>query len=139
MCEGTTTFVHDEAGITTDVDLTLTCPTSDDLPNGEVGVNVTFDLNYCPVIQEISAAPQITTIADPVTIQALASDPDNTAPVTYLWTASNGLITDATQATTTYTCATVGDHTVTLRASDGDTRCDQQRKGHEEHKHSCFS
>ena len=106
----------------------LTCPTSDTLPNGEVGVDITFQLNFCPVIEEISAAPQITTIADPVTIQALANDPDNTAPIAYLWTASNGLITDGTQPTTTYTCATVGDHTVTLTVSDSDTHCDQQRQ-----------
>ena len=128
VCEGTTTFVHDEAGVTTDVDLTLTCPTSDDLPNGEIGIDVTFDLNYCPVIDEISAAPQTTTISDPVMLQALGTDPDDTAPVTYLWEASNGLITDGTQPTTTYTCATIGDHTITLTISDSDVRCDQRRQ-----------
>ena len=127
VCQGGTTFEHSEDGATTNVALTLTCPTSDTLPNGEVGVDVTFELNYCPVIQEVSAAPQITTISDPVTLQALATDPDDTAPVTYLWTATNGSIFDATQATTTYSCATVGDHTVTLNVSDSDTNCDQKR------------
>ena len=40
-------------GETTDVDMMLTCSTSVDNPNGEVGVNVTFQLNYCPVIEDI--------------------------------------------------------------------------------------
>ncbi len=128
VCDGTTTFVHDEADVTTDVELTLVCPTSDTLPNGEVGVDVTFDRNFCPVIESISAAPQATTISNPVTLQAFGIDPDETAPVTYLWEASNGTITDASQATTTYTCATIGDHTVTLTLSDSDTRCDQRRE-----------
>jgi hypothetical protein len=128
VCEGGTTFEHDQEGVATSVSLTLTCPTSDTLPNGEVGVDITFQLNLCPVIEEISAAPQITVLSDPVTLQSLASDPDNTAPVTYLWTATGGLIADATAATTTFTCPTIGDYDVTLTVSDSDTHCDQQRQ-----------
>ena len=128
VCEGGTTFQHDQEGVTTSVTMALTCPTSDTLPNGEVGVDITFELNLCPVIEEISAAPQITVLSDPVTLQSLASDPDNTAPVTYLWTATGGLIADATAATTTFTCPTVGDYDVTLTVSDSDTHCDQQRQ-----------
>ena len=127
FCEGNANFdILD--GQTTTVNTMLTCPTSDTLPNGEVGVDVTFQLNFCPVIEEILATPQITVVSTPVTIQSLATDPDNTAPVSYLWTASNGAIMDGTQPTTVYTCATVGDHTLTLNVSDGDTRCDQQRQ-----------
>ncbi|MGB5546051.1 MAG: PKD domain-containing protein, partial [Polyangiales bacterium] len=126
FCEGNANFdILD--GQTTTVNTMLTCPTSDTLPNGEVGVDVTFQLNFCPVIEEILATPQITVVSTPVTIQSLATDPDNTAPVSYLWTASNGAIMDGTQPTTVYTCATVGDHTLTLKVSDGDTRCDQER------------
>ncbi len=57
VCEGNTTFDHDEEGATTTVSMTLTCPTSDTRPNGEVGVDVTFELNFCPVIEEISSLP----------------------------------------------------------------------------------
>ena len=127
VCEGSTTFDH-MVETTTDVNMTLTCPTSDTLPNGEVGVGIEFELNYCPVIDEISPTPQRTVLADPVALHGLASDPDNTAPVTYLWTATNGNITNATLADTTYTCATVGDHTLTLTVSDSDTHCDQKRQ-----------
>ena len=125
FCDGSATFDIQD-GLVTMVNTVMSCPTSDTLPNGEVGVEVTFQLNFCPVIEEISSLPQAVVLADPVALHALASDPDTTAPITYLWTATNGGIVNATAADTIYNCAMVGDHSVTLTVSDSDTRCDQQ-------------
>ena len=74
VCEGGTTFEHNQDGVTTSVSMVLTCPTSDTLPNGEVGIDITFQLNFCPVIEEISSLPQTTVLAAPVALHALASD-----------------------------------------------------------------
>jgi hypothetical protein len=128
VCEGNTTFEHSVQGVTTSVVMTMTCPTSDTLPNGEVGVDITFQLNFCPVVEEFSATPEITVLMNPVALSALASDPDNTAPVTYAWSATSGAITAPTAANTTYICTAMGDHTVTLVVSDSDTACDQERQ-----------
>ena len=127
FCEGSATF-DIEKDTTTFVSTTLTCPTSDPTETGEIGVDITFQLNFCPEIEQVSADPATTVLADPVTLQAAATDPDNTAPVTYLWTATGGTIADGTAATTTFMCPAVGDYTVTLRISDSDTRCDQLRQ-----------
>jgi hypothetical protein len=129
VCEGGTPF-HIEDGTTMMVPAVLTCPTSDPTFTGNIGIDVTFDLNFCPRIEEITAVPMLTEMMMPVTLSAVAGDPDSTAVVTYTWTSPGGTITGATSngtsATATFTCMVLGDQEVTLTVSDSDARCDQR-------------
>ena len=131
VCEGGTPF-HIEDGKTMMVPAVLTCPTSDPTFTGNIGVDVTFDLNFCPRIEGITADPMLTEMSMPVTLSGVAMDPDATALVTYTWTSPGGTITqattavDGTSATATFTCMVLGDQEVTLTVSDSDNRCDQR-------------
>jgi hypothetical protein len=131
VCEGGTTF-YIEDGETTVVPSVLTCPTSDPTVTGRIGIDVTFDLNFCPRIEGITADPMLTEMAMPVTLFAEAGDPDSTADVTYTWTSDGGSISepfvaeDGSSATATFTCMVMGDQEVILTVSDSDSRCDQR-------------
>ena len=125
FCDGDAVFdILD--GQTTQVNMILTCSTSVDNPNGYVGVDITFQLNYCPVIEDIDFTPSAF-LGDTIDLSVVATDPDNTAPLQYTWSSGQGVIADATAATTILTCATVGPDAVTIAVSDTDPACVQQR------------
>ncbi len=64
VCEGTTTFSIMD-GQTQTVANVLTCPTSDPTETGYIGIDATFDLNFCPRIEEITADPMLTEMIAP--------------------------------------------------------------------------
>jgi arylsulfatase B len=87
--------------------------------NGSVTVNGTINVN--PVIDELSVSPLTVYVGSSITLSAVGRDPDEgPAPLTYYWSASQGVVDDPIAASTTLASANPGTATVTLTVSDGD-------------------
>jgi hypothetical protein len=73
--------------------------------------------NRPPLLSLVYAAPQQTDVGARITISAAAADPDGDA-VSFLWTASGGVIGNPHTASTYYVCREPGDHAVVIMVSD---------------------
>lgn len=117
-CTGSASF-NVAARATTAVTVRLQCReqprTGSALINGQ--------LNLCPVVEGIGAAPQTVIVGSSLSLVSLVHDTD-VAPsaLSYKWTAASGTFSDSTAKEPTFTCTVAGDVTITLKASDGD--CD---------------
>ena len=122
-CAGSASFDVTSA-TTTPVAVHITCslqPTT-----GSIAVNGT--LNICPRIDAVNASPAEVVVGTTIALSATAVDVDHVpAPLTYAWTAPSGTFSDATLASTVFTCTKVGMVTITLAASDGDPGCASQQ------------
>ncbi|MEM7136353.1 MAG: PKD domain-containing protein, partial [Myxococcota bacterium] len=95
--------------LTTDV----VCPTpTADLPSCPITAG-----NTCAELTGATISPLQVTGSDPINLSSSATDA-NGDPIDFLWTATNGTITDPTAPATTYTCDTLGTHTITITVSD---------------------
>ncbi len=115
-CSGSATF-NVTAHQVTSVSVHLTCHQG--TRNGSVLVNGT--LNVCPVIDAIAANPTEVLVGGAVGLNASAEDADSgPSPLSYQWTASSGVLSNASIATPRFTCTTPGPATLTVSVSDGD-------------------
>jgi hypothetical protein len=116
-CAGSATFSI-LAGQTEPVAIALSCHQAPRV--GSVAVNGT--LNLCPQIDALDALPAEAQVGGSIGLTAIAHDSDGgPSPLTYQWTASAGVLTDPTAASTRFSCTTPGAVTISLVASDGDT------------------
>ncbi|MGD8825343.1 MAG: hypothetical protein PVI24_10205 [Myxococcales bacterium] len=125
ICRGSAPFDVAE-GVTTNINLTLTCSVSSDLPSGSVGVTATFQDNICPVINQLNVVPQTIAVGQTAQVSVNATDAEG-ATLQYTWDSLAGTFGDPTAASTTYTCTQAIDHNISINVSDGDTFCDQSR------------
>ncbi len=85
-------------------------------------VLVSGSLNFCPQIDAVDATPDEVLVGGSVGLTAIAHDVDQApSPLTYRWTASSGVLTDAAAQSTRFTCTGPGASTITLTVSDGDS------------------
>ena len=116
VCVGSATF-NVIAQQTTVASVHLACHQTP--VQGSVQVNGT--LNVCPIAGGIGAEPAEVVTGSTVLLSASAFDADNgPSPLTYSWTASSGVLSDATLATPTFTCTVPGTVTIAVTVSDGD-------------------
>ena len=89
------------------------------------GSSTTQDaLNSCPVIDAFGAATAETRIGRALELRSSAHDLDRgPSPLTYRWTATSGTLSDPAAQSPKFTCATLGEVTVTLTVEDGDRAC----------------
>ena len=85
--------------------------------------------NVCPVIRNLSATP---TVIPPDERQSLievdAFDPDtNPEALRTILSASAGTFDDRNASTTLFRCGAPGATEISVRATDGDRKCDQER------------
>jgi hypothetical protein len=115
-CAGESIFdVH--AGETTETRLILDCFfCSMQQLLGEVRVGGS-DGGACTLLTGGVVSPLQTSVGNDIDLSAIAADAEGD-PIAYLWTATGGSIDDPTSMNTTYTCAEVGEHTVTIAVSD---------------------
>jgi Lamin Tail Domain len=87
------------------------------------GLLINGELNLCPRVDGVGAAPREVLVGSSLSLSGLASDSDSApSPVTYQWTASSGTLSDAAAKDPLFTCTAAGDVSITLKVSDGD--CD---------------
>jgi hypothetical protein len=88
------------------------------------GVGVTGVLNVCPQIDGVTASPTEVYVGSSLALVATAHDSDGgPSPLSYAWSASSGVLTDATTPATRFTCTAPGVVTINLSVSDGDANC----------------
>jgi hypothetical protein len=116
MCLGGADFqvmVH----MTSVVTVSLDChqaPTA-----GSVQVNGVT--NVCPIVDGIGANPGEALVGSSIALTGSAHDPDSgPSPLSYQWQATGGTLSDATAQNPSFTCATPGTASITLKVSDGD-------------------
>jgi hypothetical protein len=115
-CTGSAGFMV-TAHATTPVSVHLLCHQG--ARSGSVLVNGT--LNVCPVIDALSASTVEVLVGGSVGLTATAHDSDSgPSPLSYHWTSTGGVFTDAGAPTTRFSCTSPGSVTITLTASDGD-------------------
>ncbi len=125
ICDGISYF-DVSANVTNVTDSTLTCRTNESNPVGVIGIDISFQLNVCPVIDKITFTPPVD-VGEIIYFQVMARDPDLTGPILYTWSTPSGPITDAYMPSASYTCTAPGVVDVMIWISDGDTPCDQTR------------
>jgi phospholipase C len=119
MCAGSAMFNITSAA-TTPVAVLVTCSVQPS--GGSVGVNGMT--NLCPRIDSLGASPDEVTTGNSLSLSGVADDPDSgPSPLAYSWTATSGVLTNASSANPTFTCAKAGTATVTLTVNDGDASC----------------
>jgi hypothetical protein len=97
---------------------------------GTADLNGTF--NVCPYIDAVLALPDHAAIGGSVELHGSARDPDDpNAALTYEWTASSGVLMDATAPVTLLRCTEPGVALIGLKVSDGDVGCDVTSSGFE--------
>jgi hypothetical protein len=116
-CAGSATFAV-VAHAATPVSLHMTCH---EVPHtGSIIVNGT--LNVCPQITAVGASPAEVFVGGSMGLSATAHDSDGgPSPLSYHWSATSGVFTDASIASPRFTCTSAGPATLTLTVSDGDT------------------
>lgn len=87
------------------------------LEGGLVTVNGDIRSNACPIISGLSVAPLQVAVGGKLTLTASATDPDDDE-IILEWTATEGDIIEGDGGDSEYECSTVGEHTLTLTASD---------------------
>jgi hypothetical protein len=84
-------------------------------------VEVSGNLNVCPVVDELSASPAEVLVGRALALVASAHDTDEgPTPLSYSWSASSGALSAPAAAETTFTCTAAGPATITVIVSDGD-------------------
>jgi len=126
ICRGSALFDIAE-GVTTSVSLQVTCSISSTLPSGEVGIDVTFQDNICPVIQQLNVVPQTIAVGQTALVSVNAIDPEG-ATLLYTWSSVAGTFANASLAATTYQCTQAVVHNIGIAVGDGDSFCDQTRQ-----------
>lgn len=121
VCLGEATF-DVAAGRTTFLSLVMNCHA--DSAAGSLEVSAT--LNNCPQLTSIVVAPLSVAVGSEIPVAAAGADLDPADTLTFAWTASGGgSFAAPAQASTAFTCATAGDHVLTVTVSDG--RCGASR------------
>jgi len=119
-CGGSATF-NVTARQTTPVSVAVTC--KEPPKTGSVLVNGV--LNICPVVDGLNITPSELVVGGSVVVSAAAHDADaGPSALSYQWTASSGTLSSATAQNPTFTCATAGTATLTLKVADGDSAAD---------------
>lgn len=116
-CEGSAPF-NIEIDESTDLVVMLNCKQPPTLG----GVRVNGEVNYCTELTKVVLSPLETSVGNDIRLLSQAFDQEGDA-ITYSWTAEGGSIADPTAANTTYTCQDVGQHMVTILATDNDVYC----------------
>jgi hypothetical protein len=116
-CSGTSAAFTVTAGVQTSVPVSIECRQGS--KTGSVLVN--GQINVCPLIDSVSAAPPV---GAAIAITTSAHDADNApSALTYSWTTSSGTLSSATAQNPTLTCTAPGAANLTLTVSDGDATC----------------
>jgi hypothetical protein len=114
VCSGDAGPFTVTARSTVNVNVELTCKA----PSHTGSVLVNGTLNACPNIDSISSSPPVGNV---IALHSVVTDSDGLPqPLSLTWTASSGVLSDATIANPTLTCTTAGIVDLTLTASDGD-------------------
>jgi hypothetical protein len=94
---------------------------------GSVLINGT--LNVCAALNDVSAAPNETSVGGTIALSALASDSDGPGPISYQWTATTGgTISGGNGPNPSLVCTAPGTVTVSVTVSDGDPLCQETGK-----------
>jgi hypothetical protein len=115
-CGGTGTF-NVVARMTTPVTVALTCHEAPRTGS----VMLSGQLNVCPTIDGLGANPAEVQVGGSIALSSSAHDTDAApSPLSFAWTTTSGTLSNAAVQNPTFTCATAGLATVTLKVSDGD-------------------
>jgi hypothetical protein len=115
-CTGSASF-DVLAHLTTPVTVAVLCHEAP--RSGSVLINGTA--NLCPLLDGVSATPGEVLIGGTIALMADAHDADaGPAPLSYHWSASSGVLSDANAQNPTFTCSVAGPATLTVSVSDGD-------------------
>ena len=88
---------------------------------GTGSVLVSGTVNLCPQIDAVGANPAEVLVGGSVGLTGTAHDVDGApSALSYRWTASSGVLADASAQNTRFTCTAAGTATITLTVSDGD-------------------
>jgi alpha-tubulin suppressor-like RCC1 family protein len=115
-CQGETDFTVYESQ-TTDVNVVLQC--SELTVDGNISINGSF--NICPKVTSTTVSPVTVAVGNSAELTVTARDRDGDA-LSYVWTANDGTFSAPTSTSTQYTCASVGEKTLTVSFSDGPSR-----------------
>jgi hypothetical protein len=118
-CSASKDFDVVSTGKTT-VAISLQCKLTHPQRTGEVLVNGA--INICPFIESATASVTEINVGFPLDLSSSGTDPDaGPQPLSYSWTASSGTLSDPNVPNPTFTCTEVGEATLTLTLSDGDS------------------
>ena len=126
LCSGSQSFevLEDE---TVKVDVVLVCETSGEDPLGNVDIDATFDINYCPRIHFVGATPSCIPAGETASVQVVASDNDDD-PLQVQWTATAGSFADPNSDSTEFSCdGAAGVQTLTATVVDGQAICTKSK------------
>lgn len=116
-CSGVSVPFDVVAGQTTMVSLRLQCHEQERTGNIQVGGVA----NYCAVVDDVTASSTQAVVGQPITLTSATRDRNNApAPISFLWSATGGAISDTRVANPTFTCTTPGIFTINLTITDGD-------------------
>lgn len=105
-CRGKSAPFDVVAGAPTSVNLTLVC-----------GDSQPFS---CPEIQSWTVTPDQAEVPDGMISAAVTvTEADASQPLSYSWSATGGVFSDASMAATTYTCTSLGAQSITLTVTEG--------------------
>ncbi|MBW2719531.1 MAG: PKD domain-containing protein, partial [Deltaproteobacteria bacterium] len=113
-CRGSAEFGV-EIGVSTDVMVMLNCK----LPPRFGGVRVNGKFNICATLAKVVVSPLQTSVGNDIDLSAIGVDEEGD-DITYVWSNGAGTIGDPNAQETTYTCAEVGNHEITITVSDVD-------------------
>ena len=113
-CRGSAKF-DVEIGVATDVMVMLNCKR----PPRFGGVRVNGKFNICATLAKVVVSPLQTSLGNDIDLSAIGVDEEGD-DITYVWSNGDGTIGDPNAPETTYTCAEVGDHQITITISDDD-------------------
>ena len=116
-CQGSAPF-NVEIGKATDVMVMLNCKK----PRTLGGVRVNGEFNICTQLTKVVVSPLQTSVGNDITLMSQAFDAEGDT-IKYVWSGDGGSIADPSAANTTYTCQEVGEHMVTVMATDNDVYC----------------
>ncbi len=102
-------------GVSTDVMVMLNCQ----LPMETGAARVNGKVNICAQLYKAVASPLQTSVGNDIDLSAMGEDVEGDV-IRYRWTGTGGTISDATAASTTYTCEEAGPQTIAISVSDDD-------------------
>ena len=115
VCSGNT-FADIFPGVRSTVSVTVQC--AELIAVGEA--EVTADFNFAPEILSVVAAPGTVQVGSDVQLTVNATDPDGD-PITYLWSATDGVFADPTAPVTQWTAPGIaGNYPVTIEVTDSE-------------------
>jgi hypothetical protein len=114
-CAGSASFSV-TAHATTVVVLQILCHE----PPGQGGAVVDGRIDFCPVIDSLTANVAEVNVGRRIALYGAAHDSDNgPSPISYTWASNAGTVVSAGPSTATFTCTMAGSAAITLTASDG--------------------